>query len=478
MMVREDSDGFGLAVGCAIADITPNGELSFAGGPAGVATRALHPLKARALWLRGEGSEALLIVCDLLLFGQDLVETIRARIAGTYAIAGSSVILAGTHTHCGPAVMDLRLWGKPDPAYVRDLTDVFVNLAGSARKSLRATEVRAGSVECPGIGVNRRRPDGPVNNTVSVMSFADPGGAIRAVLVNHAAHPVNLHSSGLWTPDFPHFVDERVRAALGGDVMVMTITGACGDVNPANFTLGIPDESKAKETGARIASQVVRIARGLRKVTPQALSLTTRRVDLPFAPLPSRAEILAIRDERRKRVEDVAAGGSVPGEYHKRSMHTKDRMTMEWADEALRALETDKQPTSREAELSLIRIGHAGILAISGEPFAEIGMRLQSCSGLQPLLIAALANGYAGYLPPDREFAECGYETVEVARYMGVYTYLPGVGGRVERVAEELVRSAAACPVLPSDAHRAGSHGISAVRADGVGDAIRAGRRV
>jgi hypothetical protein len=144
----------------------------------------------------------------------------------------------------------------------------------------------------------------------------------------------------------------------------------------------------------------------------------------------------------------------------------------------LRALETNHQPTSREAELSLIRVGNAGILAVPGEPFAEIGIRLQSRSRLQPLLIAALANGYAGYLPPDREFAECSYEAVEVARYMGVYTYLPGAGGMVERAAEELVRNALTPSVCAPDADSVASEGAGQVPADGADGVSCQGTRV
>ena len=284
MTTRTNSDGGWLAAGCAVEDITPNGELSFAGGPAGVAVRALHPLKAKALWLSGDRSGALLVVCDLLLFGQDLVETVRARISETYGIARSSVVLAGTHTHCAPAVMDLRRWGNPDPAYLSRLTDILVDIAGRARRDIAPAEVRAGVVECPGIGVNRRRPGGPVNNTLPVLSFANPGGPVRAVLVNHAAHPVNLHSIGLWTPDFPHFVDECIRAELGEDVTVMCLTGAAGDVNPANFTLGTPDVVKAEETAGKIAAGVLRNMPNLERIEPPVLSMESRRVPLPFAP--------------------------------------------------------------------------------------------------------------------------------------------------------------------------------------------------
>ncbi len=74
-----------------------------------------------------------------------------------------------------------------------------------------------------------------------------------------------------------------------------------------------------------------------------------------------------------------------------------------------------------------------------GEPFAEIGLRLQAQSPLRPLLIAALANGYVGYLPADNEFRDARYETVDVARFMGVQTLLPGAGGIVERAAVNLI---------------------------------------
>lgn len=56
---------------------------------------------------------------------------------------------------------------------------------------------------------------------------------------------------------------------------------------------------------------------------------------------------------------------------------------------------------------------------------------------------ASAAPSTTAYLPPDWEFAECRYETMEVARYMGVKTLLPGAGGIVEFAAADLIERSA-----------------------------------
>lgn len=76
-----------------------------------------------------------------------------------------------------------------------------------------------------------------------------------------------------------------------------------------------------------------------------------------------------------------------------------------WAKRMLAELEAGTFPRSFRAEVQALRLGDvATLVALPGEAFVEIGLRLrQELAPQYPgLCVICYANGYAGYLPSRR----------------------------------------------------------------------------
>ena len=291
-----------LQAGVAVVDITPPVETQLAGGPFGLSQRVLHPLQAKGLALQQGEERLLLITGDLLGFDEDYATATRREIARTVKMSADAIMLAATHTHGGPAAVDLGEWGRPDPAYLKQLRAALVEVAARAWQALQPAQAGTGAVDCPGVGVNRTRsPQPEVNDRLSLIRVDDDAGNLRAVVLNYGCHPVNLHSTGSITPDYPHFIE------LG--VPVLFTLGAAGDVNPANFG---PERSEARaaETAGKIAAKALALLPQIKTSAEVALAFALRDVELPLQDGARKSHLLTLQTFR---IGDAGLVG-VPGE--------------------------------------------------------------------------------------------------------------------------------------------------------------------
>ena len=68
-------------------------------------------------------------------------------------------------------------------------------------------------------------------------------------------------------------------------------------------------------------------------------------------------------------------------------------------------------------QLQILRIGELAIVAMPGEPFAEIGAAIKKASPFAFSMFAGYSSGAGGgYMPVDSEYQHRGYE-VEGTRY-------------------------------------------------------------
>ena len=78
-------------------------------------------------------------------------------------------------------------------------------------------------------------------------------------------------------------------------------------------------------------------------------------------------------------------------------------------------LENAPQPVHKrngriKAEINMVRIGDAEFLTSPGELLPDIGFQIRQAMSGQLRAIVSLANGELGYLVPDFDFREDGYE--------------------------------------------------------------------
>ncbi|MFW6288576.1 MAG: hypothetical protein ACOC2Q_02215, partial [Spirochaetota bacterium] len=79
------------------------------------------------------------------------------------------------------------------------------------------------------------------------------------------------------------------------------------------------------------------------------------------------------------------------------------------------------------------------IVAMPGELFVEIGMRIKEASPFALTAIVELANGSLCYLPTSEAYEKGGYETEFSAKVYGLYMLTAQTQEIIERAAAELL---------------------------------------
>ena len=422
-----------MRAGVAVVDITPEVDAELAGGAFGPARGVLHPLKAKAVMLEQGAERVLIVSCDLLGLDEPLAKRIRRQIARAADVAFDAVLLACTHTHGGPATVTLRSWGAPEGGYCEQLCERIVRAATEAAKDAAPARVGSAAGDCVGVSVNRALgAEGGTNDRLCAIRVDDEDGRLRAVLVNYACHPVNLHSSGQITPDFPHYVAEAVGKGLATEAPVLYLTGACGDLNPANFEKR-PSKAAAAETGRKIAERAGEMLATVETHADAPLAFAAADVDVRLQPLPAREELehlIALRSEKMAQEEPSPTNWAYCGH----------RAAIDWATEAIAAIEQGRERETAPVALQAVRIGDAALAAVPGELFAEFGRRIAECGVLRHTFAVTLANGCMGYFPSPAAYEKRTYEAMDCPRFVGLQLFAPDVGRRICEGAIKMLR--------------------------------------
>ncbi len=418
-----------MKAGAAIVDITPPVGLDLCGGAFGPSRSVLHPLSARALWMKEHDTALLLVACDLLGFGWEYANEVRRDIATALGIPVSSIMLTATHTHSGPATVFLRNWGAEDAGYKAALQTKLVALARQAVASAQQALLDVGVSRCQGVAVNRTSyGNGLTDDRVCVLRVVSATGNPVAVVVNFGCHPVNLHQSGVIAPDFPWHVERGVRARLG-PVPVLFLNGPSGDINPANFdfrTLGDPSftieqrDALARATGNAIAQAAIAALNDSHPAASVSLGCGACDVPIPLLPLPSSAEL---EDILRKHTAALEAEPATPTSWP----YTQHKTAVEWAQLALETSLRGRVETSLQMTVQVFHVGQVVLIGVPGELFTVFGIRIRDAVN-RPCLIATLANGCFGYFATAPAYERHAYEAVGAPRHLGLYCFAPSAG--------------------------------------------------
>jgi hypothetical protein len=138
-------------------------------------------------------------------------------------------------------------------------------------------------------------------------------------------------------------------------------------------------------------------------------SVRQRRVTLPMAPLPDRAAAERRLAELCQRRADLVRGDASEG-----ARNVADRL-VEWGELVVRSVAAGT-PITRDLEVWALRLNDVGIVAVNGEPFAELALEVKRRSPLPHTFFLGYSNGCLGYLPTPEAFAEGGMEVEESYR--------------------------------------------------------------
>ena len=420
-------------VGCATIDVTPPVGVFLAGygGRDAPADGIYHPLRAVATVIDDGGAPLLLVSIEWLGL-YDRAEEARRRLAAATGIAPGSMVLSGTHTHCGPVLrrnMDGRRHGAIDEDYIDRTLDALAHSARQALDQREPARLRQGADWC-GFAASRRRPAGPGrvaykpsreaphDHEVAVLAVEDLDGGLRQLLFSYACHPITAGPISRIGGDFVAFACDYLEETYKG-VTACFFQGCAGDqkadVRDAagdgwrNLEL---DEVKA--LGRRLGQAAGRVVDG---GAWQPVS----------GPIAVDQSLLTLQTEAADGGE-LEAGAASQLEY-----------VREWAEHHL-ALARKGKEAGREIEFEVqtIRLGRSLLLiAMAGEMSVEYGLGFKREWGgrfgqVWPL---GYTNDIVGYVPVRRQIPEGGYEVVDNHRYQ-LYT------GPFSEGTEEAIRAA------------------------------------
>lgn len=421
----------GWRAGVATVDITPRTSMWMAGFAArtrpsqGVAL----PLHAKALALEDAGGgRAVLVTVDLLGVTADSTARVAERVRARFGLARERLLLAASHTHCGPVTEGLLSVAyemsaeqiDAARAYTRTLETALVDLVGSALAALAPATLRA-LESTADFAANRRTqftPNGPVDHRVPILRV-DSGGAPRAVVFGYACHNTTLRDTEVeFHGDYAGVAQAALEARHRG-LTALFFSGCGADANPR------PRGTRALVTrhGEALAAAVERGLTGGATMEGTLLEGSLRcaleTIDLPFAPAPDRAEW------------DVRA---IAG----------DKYIRRHAAMMLETLARDgRLPAAQPDPIAVWRLGDGlTLVALGGEVVVDYALRLTREHPGRRLWTMAYANDVFGYVPSRRVLEEGGYEGGGAMIYYG----RPGpfdatVEERLISAANRLIRS-------------------------------------
>src|SRR5262249_48216710 len=136
------------------------------------------------------------------------------------------------------------------------------------------------------------------------------------------------------------------------------------------------------------------------------IAVTNEHLALPMLPLPGLEEARRIQTERHARLETARSEGKSPG------ILTVLRHFADWSDKLCRTIESGEVPTI-PFEITALRIGDLGLVALPCEPLAELSLAVKAASPFARTLFLGYANGCIGYLSPADAYPESGWSPWE-----------------------------------------------------------------
>ena len=427
-----------VPVGVAHVDITPDGPIRLTGygnrrtESEGVTQR----LRAKALAIGGDEGQgpAVLITVDNLGVPETIVAEVARRLGASSGMPRERLAVSSSHTHGGPALNNAAVFifaedPTPDQQgridhYTDVLTDRFTEVARAALDDRRPALLSWGVGEV-GFAANRRvlraeqqvdfgvAPAGSVDHSLPVLRVADLDGTTRAVLATYACHCTTLDGDyNRLHGDWAGFAQEAIERDHPEAVALISI-GCGADANPnPRGTLEL-----ARQYGEAIARGVAEVLNGPLTPIGDVTEARLTRVDLPYAPLPSRAEWEAEADQA------TAVGRRA---------------------RAMLALLDAGEPLPEALQGYPIQVWAFGddlaMIFLAGEVVVDYAIRLRTLADPDRLWINAYSNDVPCYIASDRLLGEGGYEVDGSMIYYGrPNRFAPGVEDRIIDAARSII---------------------------------------
>ena len=398
------------------------------------------PILVHALAVEDDAEVALLLVFDLLALGEEITDELTRALDGLPGSRRVTPILCCTHTHSAPATIELIGCGIPDGEYWNLLVRAAVEAAREAIANLHPARLRFQTVPVRDVAYNRRsvledgrvvmtrNPNaavvktGPTWDRLLLCRLEDEQGHGIAGIVHWAAHPCVVCTKQV-SADYPG--ELRKRLSLACDLPFLFLQGASGNINlpfrrMTRAEMLEDTESLMKHVGQRP---------WLAPIGSTTSVLVDCPVRLPYAPVPSIAELEAVRAGMHEIAETGSGPDPVmavlsnilnvePGQqadplmlrYIAGALH-------QWSDQILNCYAS--LPDGCDLSAKVWRLGPLVFCFVAAEVFAETAIEIQNAFPDRCVTTVAYSSPLVGYLPTDEALLEGGYEVEYAYRFYG-----------------------------------------------------------
>ncbi|MCP5112868.1 MAG: hypothetical protein GY953_18740, partial [bacterium] len=302
--------------------------------------------------------------------------------------------------------------GKLEPAHIHGGRG-----AGTININRR---VRAQGDNPPAVG---RNPKGFVDRELVVFRIDDAQGKPLAVLANFQCHGTVLaYENKFISPDWIGMTRKVVEQALPG-ARCLFFQGAAGNQGPIEGFTG--DLSVAHRLGSTLGHQIAAVALGIETVRrepkfegfvestayqakqhwrvkgPRDVTL---RFESTMVEVPRReytaAEIGGMEKRLARAKDQLADARSASDAWKQHQAAARVRRFSDLLEKWKRPVD----PSPLKVELQALRIGDLAIVAMPGEPFAEIGVAVKKASPFAFTMFCGYSDGVGGdYMPTADE---------------------------------------------------------------------------
>lgn len=416
-----------LFVGFSRVDLTPNEPVALCGygdDAQRISEGILDPVTGTCIAITDQNDETVLIYSlDLLAGFTPMTAAAREAITQATGIPGNRIMLAGTHTHAGPAVGTMHL--DATKRFFDRTIALLVQAAQDALADRAAATVTAGRCKTDKMSFVRhyRMENGtyggdnfgvwdspivahasPADEQIQLVRFIRSGKR-DILLVNWQAHAKmtstattdfgKAHRNHI-SSDYIGYAREALEQQTG--MQVIYFSGAAGNLNPSSRMESEPTSEDPAVYGKQLAQAALA---GLEQMQPIDSGTVCTRQQMVTIPIDHSDDhlvelaekIWAIWPQDQQLCKDTARQNGFNSAYAARDVVARSQ-----------------SGESRTMELDTVGVGDLSFAVASYEMFCANGQYIKENSPYAMTLILTCANGYNNYLPSDFAFTHGGYE--------------------------------------------------------------------
>jgi neutral ceramidase len=402
-----------LRAGAAKVEITPNQSgLQFP-------TDSIRDhLFVRAIVVDNGTTCAALVGIDTGGLRDPMVNDAIAKASASTKCPAENFVISASHTHSG---------GVSGPDGGSQIGPAIVSAIEQAKAKLAPARIGYGTAKID-LNVNRDlynskqewrqgpNPDGPSDKTLAVVEFRGADDTPIAVYMNYAMHPVNFYMMGVVSADFPGEAARYVEEMFDNRTVAVFSNGAEGDQNP-RLAYSAPfrfRQNQQENTGGRgFNPQTAAATR--QAVAPENLPAYRKVIARTSDYVVMLGTMIGTTVTRIMREDITAPADSAVIWGGRQEITCPGRQRLDAANPARENVFPGyKEGPDVNMKVGLLRIGDVNFVALNGEAYSEIGMKLKAAAPANKTIFVGLANGMAnsGYIYSDAAYSHLTFQVI------------------------------------------------------------------